>query len=94
MRLTVVLNGPLTRVAGSDTLTIELPATATVADAVRRLAGDADSALAKRLVDDDELPDRSLLLFLNNTPVRAADAALTSVRDRDELLILAPISGG
>lgn len=81
MRVTIKLFARLREIAGSDTLTREMPAGATVADVWRSLA--------------DEFPALGAFDTTVSGAVNADYARMTrEVADGDEVAFLPPVSGG
>jgi hypothetical protein len=94
MKVLVELNGMPREIAGSDVIEVGVPAGATYADVVARLA-----ALKPELVGI--LIDRSGRIFLSsNMFVRNGDMAQPAMlmykhpRDGEHLTIISPITGG
>jgi molybdopterin synthase sulfur carrier subunit len=83
MRVNVLLFGTLRQTVGQDRLTLELPAQATVSQAIR--------ALAEEHADIARLLDARQLAFAVNLSYCHPDDPL---EDGDELAVIPPVSGG
>jgi molybdopterin converting factor small subunit len=94
VKMSVHLESQLKHVAGASIVRLELPEGSSVRDAVRALTEKFGSVLADRLLETDGSLRRSILMFVNNQPLRHDAAESSSVRENDELLLLPPIAGG
>lgn len=92
MDVEVHLYGPFQEPVGERELTLELPADATLGDAIDRLAGKYP-ALEDRLLEDGELV-RSAIATRNQQSVRQLGGLDTELSEGDVLRFAPPIEGG
>ncbi|MBL8812192.1 MAG: MoaD/ThiS family protein [Planctomycetaceae bacterium] len=90
----IILEAPLSSLAGKGIVELPVQDGATVASVLQQLAAESPSELKARLLKPDGSPVAGLLLFLNGRPVVAGSAGRTLVEAGDSLLLCPPISGG
>ena len=90
----IILEAPLSSLAGKGNICFPVRDDATVAKVLRQLADESPSELKARLLKPDGSLVAGLLLFLNGRPVVAGSAGETKVNAGDCLLLCPPISGG
>ncbi|QDT33174.1 MoaD/ThiS family protein [Thalassoglobus polymorphus] len=94
MKIQVFFEAQLRQAAGTDSTIVELDDPGSIQNAFSALAASASEDLANRLVDAAGLPQRSLLVFINNQPVSADRFSDPILKETDTLSILPPIAGG
>lgn len=93
MKIGVQLMGQLRSILAGDQLELELPPAATVQHALQELAARCESARLQFVTELGEIRP-SLLLVVNDDAIPARQASSIVLKDRDQLTILPPISGG
>lgn len=84
----------LAEVAGEREVAVDVPAGATVGDAVDALIA-SEPALADRVLDDDGTLRDHINVLRNGTNVRTQEEGLATVLEPgDELAMFPPVSGG
>jgi molybdopterin converting factor small subunit len=78
--------------AGAAEERVALHETASIQDLLNKLADKHGQALRELLVTSEGQPHPSLLLFMHDHQVHAA--ARRKLADRDEIIVLPPMSGG
>lgn len=92
MQITVRFEAQVRRAAGAASESLEVDASATVADVVRALARDASAPLRRVLLDDAGNVRPTVMLFLDDEYVRPGDGR--PIGAAAVLTITSPISGG
>jgi molybdopterin converting factor small subunit len=92
MQVTVEYAAQIKRVAGTASETVEVGATCTVQELVKKAVANHGEALGKILLDSDGELQRSLLVFVGETQARWDDQI--ALKDGDTVTLLSPISGG
>jgi molybdopterin converting factor small subunit len=93
MPVTVEYAAQIKRVAGVAHDIIELAEPCTVADIARQVAANHGDQLAEILLDDNQQPRPSILVFLGDLQLRWDDTT-TRVQDGQTITLLSPVSGG
>ncbi len=93
MPVTVEYAAQIKRVAGVAHDIIELAKPCTVAEIARQVAANHGDQLADILLDDNQQPRPSILVFLGQNQVRWDDDK-TLVQDGQTVTLLSPVSGG
>ncbi len=93
MPVTVEYAAQIKRVAGVAHDIIELAEPCTVAEIARRVAANHGDQLADILLDDNQQPRPSILVFLGENQVHWDDDK-TLVQDGQTVTLLSPVSGG
>jgi molybdopterin converting factor small subunit len=92
MRVTVRFFAQIKAAAGEPRRDLELPASASVSDAVRQAAAEGGPELKRLLLDDRGEVNETILLFVGEDPVSITDDR--PLNGGDVLDIMTPISGG
>jgi len=92
MRVQIEYAAQLKRAAGVRTESIELADGASLRDLCATVASQHDAELRAMLLDENELPRSTLLIFLNDAQVPAGTNPTLS--DGAEVSLMSPISGG
>ena len=90
MQVSVEYTAQIKRAAGRAKDSVQLSDGATVQTLIESLADSAEDALKRSLVTTDGRVQPTLLVFVRDEQVRAAD----TLKDGDSITLLAPISGG
>jgi sulfur-carrier protein len=90
MRMTVQYLAQIKRAAGRSTEFVDVPDGVTLRDLVRYLAERDNAALHALLLDEEEEPRRSLLLFVGDDHAEVS----RPLCEGDALTILTPMAGG
>ena len=93
MKIGLQLMGQLRGIFAGEILELELPPAANVQDALRELAARCESARLQFVNEQGEVRP-SLLIVVNDDAIPARQASSIVLKDRDQLTILPPISGG
>lgn len=93
MRISMTYFAQIRRAAGGDTETLELPAGATVADALSAAAAAGHSADFRALtLAPDGAPHANLIVLVNDQP--AARGRPAHLREGDRVSLFSPVAGG
>lgn len=92
MTVTIRYQALLRRAAGTDMETLEAPDGSRVLGLLRLLGDRHGEPLRRLLLDDQDRPSNSLLVFLGDQQIPADGS--DPLPDRAELTLLSPIAGG
>jgi len=93
MHVEVRLFGPLRDAAGVESLSVELPADATLLDAAERVVDDHPDT-ASRLLSSEGGMTRAVSATVNGEDARGLDGADTALADGDVVRFTPPVVGG
>ena len=91
MKITILLWGQLKSLAEVDSLALEVPEPHTIEHAVDTLVR-ANAALKPLLVDENDRPQQSIVIFADGVQVISREE--TPLSEGMELTLMSPISGG
>lgn len=94
MQVDVYFEAQLRLAMGSEKNSVELEPSATVQDLLVRLTEQHPDELTARLVNNEGIAQRSVLIFVNESPVPYHEITKTMLNDGDSLRLLPPIAGG
>ena len=94
MKVRIQFEAQLRQVAGYSEAEIDMPAEATVLDALKQQTSGDASELRGRMFSSEGGLLSTILLFLNDQAVPVDQAATTVLSDGSTVLVLPPISGG
>ena len=94
MDITVHFETQLRYAMGTEPITVSLPDKCCMREALQLLAKQFGPLVAERIVASDGMPQRSLLVFVNDQLIRHDLAANHPLKHGDVLLLYPPISGG
>lgn len=94
MKVTVRFEAQLRQAAGCDHIDIETTEESNVATLFSALIEQTDQKIAERLVDQQGVPIKSLLVFANDQPVPHSEFDHRVLCDQDVISLITPIAGG
>jgi len=93
MKIIVQFEAQLRQVAGTGEQSLDVSEGASLSDAVQQVAN-LNAGLQERLLTTEGDIQSSVLMFVNDVPVRARTADSHALAGGDRVLFLPPISGG
>lgn len=94
MKVAVRFESQLRLKSGHDSVEIETDPKSSVAAVLQQVAEQLDDRSREHLLQSDGSVRGSLLLFVNDQPVRNRDAGSVRASDGDVISVVPPIAGG